>query len=101
VSPLKLIAGVWRAIPKVIPHFRDVRVPFALKAGTVVAGLLIVSPLDLLSDIPVIGLLDDAALLAVLVNIFVMLADRSVMRNVTPRARPAEARKVGPTALKP
>lgn len=101
MGPLRLLAGIWRSIPKVIPHFRDARVPFALKFGTILAGLLIVSPLDLFSDIPVIGLLDDAALLAVLVNIFVMLADRSIMRNITPRARPAEARKVGPAALKP
>jgi len=101
VGPLRLVAGIWRAIPKVIPHFRNARVPFALKFGTVLAAIFIVSPLDLFSDIPVIGLLDDAALLAVLVNVFVMLADRSIMRNVTPRARPAEARKVGPTALKP
>lgn len=101
MGPLKLLAGIWRAIPKVIPHFRDTRVPLLLKLGTVAAGVLIVSPLDLLSDIPVIGLLDDAALLAVLVNVFVMLADRAVMRNVTPRAGRAEPRKVGPAALKP
>lgn len=98
---LKLLVATGRAIPRVIPLFRHAGVPFWLKAGTVASAILIVSPLDLLSDIPFIGILDDAALLALLANVFVMFADRSVMRNVTPRTKPAEPRTVGPAVLKP
>ncbi len=55
---------------------RDTRVPFALKAGTLAVALLVVSPVDLFSDIPGLGLLDDAALLSLLCYWFVRLASR-------------------------
>ena len=55
---------------------RDARVPLALKAGTLGVALLIVSPIDLFSDIPGLGLLDDAALLSLLCYWFVRLASR-------------------------
>jgi uncharacterized membrane protein YkvA (DUF1232 family) len=102
-----MLAATRRAVPRILPLFRDARVPFWLKITTVVTALFIISPLDIFSDIPIIGLypgvgLDDAALLALLANLFVMFADRSVTRNITPKAaRYAEARVVSPTALKP
>jgi uncharacterized membrane protein YkvA (DUF1232 family) len=64
------------ALPRVIPLLRHGRVPFWLKAGVVIAALLIVSPLDLFGDIPILGFLDDAVLLALLLNGFVALAAR-------------------------
>jgi uncharacterized membrane protein YkvA (DUF1232 family) len=110
VNLLKMLAATRRAVPRILPLFRDARVPLWLKLATAMTAVFIISPLDIFSDIPVIGILDDAALLALLANLFVMFADRSLMRNVTPNAsrnvtpqpaRRAEARVVSPTALKP
>ena len=74
---------------------RDARVPVALKAGAVALGLLILSPLDVFGDIPVIGALDDAAMLFLLADVFVRLCPRAVvtehqaavglLKNVTPK----------------
>ncbi len=101
---LKFLAATRRAAVRLIPLFLDRRVPLWLKIGTIATGLLVLSPLDPLSDIPILGLypglgIDDAALLALLANLFVMFADRSVMRNVTPRR--SDVRTVGPSQLKP
>lgn len=63
---------------------RDERVPLIIKAATAVLALLIISPLDILSDIPVLGMLDDAVLLTMLCSAFVWLATRVIEKNVTP-----------------
>lgn len=63
---------------------RDERVPVAMKAATGVLALLIISPLDVFGDIPVLGLLDDALLLTLLCSAFVWLATRTIEKNVTP-----------------
>lgn len=66
------------SIFRAIPLMRDERVPFALKGLTAVLGILIVSPIDLFGDIPVLGFLDDAALLSILCYWFVRFASRHV-----------------------
>lgn len=55
---------------------RDVRVPLRLKLLALAGALFILSPLNILGDIPILGLLDDAALLALLLGWFVRAADR-------------------------
>jgi len=101
VNLLKIFAATRRAVPRILPLFRDARVPLWLKIATAVTAVFIISPLDIFGDIPIIGIFDDAALLALLANLFVMVADRSLMRNVTRTVRPQEARVVHATALKP
>jgi uncharacterized membrane protein YkvA (DUF1232 family) len=64
---------------------RDARVPAVLKTATLALALLIVSPLDVFGDIPVLGLFDDAALLTLLSMLFVWLATQAIEKNVTPR----------------
>lgn len=99
---LKILAATRRAIPRILPLFRHAGVPLWLKIATAVTALFIISPFDIFSDIPILGVLDDAALLALLANLFVMFADRSLMRNVTTTApRYAEPRVVSSVALKP
>jgi uncharacterized membrane protein YkvA (DUF1232 family) len=71
---LRYISAVRSALPRLLPLMRDARVPQWLKAGTVIAALLIVSPLDLFGDIPILGILDDVTLLAILSTIFVNVA---------------------------
>ncbi len=51
--------------------FGDKRIPLRLKVLTLLAAVFILSPLNILGDIPLIGILDDAALLALLLNWFV------------------------------
>ena len=64
-----------------IPLLRDARVPLPLKATTVLAALFIVSPLNILGDIPILGFFDDAALLGFLLNAFIHFAPRSVVNE--------------------
>jgi len=57
------------------------------KAAAVLAALLIISPLNILGDIPFLGFLDDAALLGLLVHFFVSFAQQRIVeeeKNVTP-----------------
>ena len=74
-----------RSYKRVLPLMRDVRVPTVLKTGTLALALLIVSPLDVFGDIPILGLFDDAALLTLLCMLFVWLGTQAVEKNVTPR----------------
>ena len=74
----RLFIAARKALPRTIPLLRDSRVPMMLKFGAGVAALLIVSPLDIFGDIPVLGALDDAALLTFLCVWFVRFASRHV-----------------------
>ncbi len=67
----RFLRTVRTSLPAILPLMRDRRVPGWLKLGTVAAALTIVSPLDPFGDIPILGVLDDALLLALVVNAFV------------------------------
>ncbi len=86
MNMLRTLFAVKQSLLRVVPLMRHESVPFALKAGTVALGVLIVSPIDLLSDIPVLGLLDDAALLSLLCYGFVQFASRHAARAAVPVA---------------
>jgi len=73
---------------RAIPLMRDARVPGVLKWGAGALALLIVSPIDLFGDIPVLGVLDDAALLTGLAILFCSLATRHTMRDAHPTGVP-------------
>ena len=105
---LRLFAASPRRQVRAFELFRHPRVPLALKVLAAVGALLIISPLDLLGDIPFLGILDDAALLALLLAWFVHAAGpygaEVPTENVTPRneetsapvlvARPVRPRKL-------
>lgn len=57
---------------------RDVRVPLRLKVLALLAAVFVLSPLNILGDIPLIGIVDDAALLALLLNWFVRAGEQHV-----------------------
>jgi uncharacterized membrane protein YkvA (DUF1232 family) len=97
VKLIVLFRTAWQALPRLLPLLRHPGVPFWLKAGTVAGALFVVSPLDLLGDIPVLGLFDDATLLALLTSLFVVLAEAALQRRA--RARASEPRIVRPVAL--
>ncbi len=56
--------------------FRDPLVPLRLKLITLALALLILSPLNILGDIPFLGLIDDVALMSLLAGWFVRAAAR-------------------------
>lgn len=80
----RLVFLAARNFKRVLPLMRDARIPAYLKISTIVLGLLIISPLDVFGDIPILGLFDDAALLALLCAAFVWLGTRVIRKNVTP-----------------
>jgi uncharacterized membrane protein YkvA (DUF1232 family) len=61
--------------------FLDARVPAMLKWGALAGALLIISPIDLLGDIPVLGPVDDIGLLMLLVTMFVRLCPPNIVRE--------------------
>src|SRR5579884_1347557 len=83
----RMVFAAARQFKRAWPLMRDERVPTGLKIVTGVIALLIVSPLDLFGDIPVLGLLDDAVLLSLLCMLFVWLSTQAIEKNVTPVRR--------------
>lgn len=81
-----------RKLMQVVPLFKDDRVPASLKGLAVVLAVLIFTPLNILGDIPVIGLFDDAALLLFLTGWFVREATKHIERNITPQTVAADLR---------
>ncbi|HZO93637.1 MAG TPA: hypothetical protein VFB22_07685 [Candidatus Baltobacteraceae bacterium] len=73
-----------RALMRLPALLRNERVPRRLKIVALVVALLIVSPLNVLGDIPFLGILDDAALLALLLNWFVGAAERYAAPDTIP-----------------
>jgi uncharacterized membrane protein YkvA (DUF1232 family) len=76
VKLFRMISAVVAEIPRLLPLMRDARVPLWSK---VVAGLLaalVLSPIDLLSDVPVLGVIDDATLLLFILHVFVNYAEK-------------------------
>jgi uncharacterized membrane protein YkvA (DUF1232 family) len=75
---LRLLFAAKTAIFRTVPLLRDARVPLSLKLLAAAIGLLVISTVDLFGDVPVLGALDDAALLTLLCMWFVSQAARYV-----------------------
>jgi uncharacterized membrane protein YkvA (DUF1232 family) len=85
---LRLLGSAKRSFPRAFVLMRDSRVPFALKALTIALGALVISPVDVFGDIPILGVLDDAALLSLLCFAFIALA--------SPHVEPKRVRSIAP-----
>jgi uncharacterized membrane protein YkvA (DUF1232 family) len=87
---LKDLAGFLPACVTLARRLRaDPRVPFKAKAAVVLAGLWVLSPIDLLPEfLPVIGPLDDVVVVALALR----YAARRVPREVLLEAWPGELR---------
>ncbi len=72
---MRLFLAAKREVPRVLPLFRDPAVPMWAKTLTILAAVFVISPLNFLSDIPLLGFFDDAALLALVLHQFVRFAD--------------------------
>ena len=80
----RVLLSAARNFRRALPLLRDARVPLQLKLLTGILALLIVSPVDVFGDIPLLGLFDDAVLLTLLCALFVAIATRTIEKNVTP-----------------
>lgn len=72
---------------KIAHLFLDRRVSPGLKLATSIMAVLIVSPLDLFGDIPILGLFDDVALLMLLGMLFVKLCPTDIVAEYSGAAR--------------
>ncbi len=73
---LKLLLTSRRSLARIPALIQSERVPMRLKLIALGLALFIISPLNILGDIPLLGIVDDFALLALLVNWFVRSAER-------------------------
>ena len=80
---------VWRL-------FLDQRVPAGLKVLTALGALFVVSPLDPLSDVPILGVLDDAVLLTLIAWLFVRFCPADVVAEYTTAAAESRLKNVTP-----
>ena len=86
---LRSFNAIKRELPRVVPLFRDPAVPMWAKLLTICAALFIVSPLNILGDLPLLGFFDEAALLALVIHRFVSYAEsRSSAYVSTTSVRP-------------
>jgi uncharacterized membrane protein YkvA (DUF1232 family) len=97
MNVLRLVSIARSSLPRLLPLMRDARVPLWLKGATIAAGLLIISPIDLFGDIPILGIFDDITLLGLLAALFVGIASALVRKEETSSAM----RVVGPRPLPP
>jgi uncharacterized membrane protein YkvA (DUF1232 family) len=67
---------VWRSFGNAFRLMRSPRVPLHLKIIAGALALLILSPINILGDIPFLGMIDDVALLGMLAGWFVAAAVR-------------------------
>ena len=74
----RMLSAAVAEIPRLLPLMRDARVPIWSKVVAALLAALVVSPFDLLGDIPVLGLIDDATLLLFVLHVFVNFAERRI-----------------------
>jgi len=73
---LKLAFTLRNTAMRAVELARDARVPMRLKLLALAAAIFILSPLNILGDIPLLGIVDDVTLLALLLNWFVRASER-------------------------
>ena len=93
---LRLLLTSRRTIARAFLLARDARVPMRLKLLALVGAVFILSPLNILGDIPLLGLLDDAALLALLATWFVRAAAPWTAENASNNAIAERSSYAGP-----
>ena len=71
------LTRLWRSFVPAFRLLRSSRVPLHLKLIAIVSALVILSPLNVLGDIPFLGVIDDIALLGILASWFVGAAERA------------------------
>ncbi len=80
----RTLSAARHEVPRVLPLLRDARVPRGAKIAAILAVVFIVSPLNILGDIPLLGFFDDTALLLFVAHTFVKFAQERVDAAVPP-----------------
>jgi uncharacterized membrane protein YkvA (DUF1232 family) len=62
--------------------YRDARIPGWLKLAGVAGAVLIISPLDVFSDIPLLGPIDDIALLIMFAQMFIGMCPPDIVAEL-------------------
>ncbi len=91
---MKTMWALRRNAARVGRLFFDQRVPVSLKAITALGALLVVSPVDLFGDIPVLGAVDDTVMLMLLAWLFVRLCPKDVVAEYSAAAASARLKNV-------
>lgn len=73
---IRILLHSRRTLPRLPGLLASGYVPLHLKVLVVFLALLIVSPLNIFGDIPILGFVDDAVLFALLLEWFVRAAER-------------------------
>ena len=94
---LKTLWAMRRNVVRIGRLFMDQRVPMSLKALTAVGALVIMSPVDVLGDIPVLGMVDDTLLLVFLGWLFLRLCPPEVVAEYRTAAAAARLKNVTPS----
>jgi len=84
VKILRTFSAARHELPRLLPLYRDARVPTWAKVAAIAAAIFIISPLNVLGDIPLLGFFDDAALLAFVVHYFVRFAEGRIAGDIVP-----------------
>jgi uncharacterized membrane protein YkvA (DUF1232 family) len=100
---LKDLAGFLPACVTLVRRLRaDPRVPWQAKAAVVVAGLWVLSPIDLLPEfLPVIGPLDDVVVVALALRYVARRVPREVLLEAWPGEPRLLERLIGTLATRP
>jgi uncharacterized membrane protein YkvA (DUF1232 family) len=100
---LKDLAGFLPACVTLVRRLRaDPRVPWQAKAAVVLAGLWVLSPIDLLPEfLPVIGPLDDVVVVALALRYAARRVPREVLREAWPGEPRLLERLIGTPAPQP
>ena len=93
---MKTLWALRRQAARVGRLFLDQRVPVSLKMLTGLGALLIMSPVDLLGDIPVLGVVDDTLLLVALAWLCVRLCPPAVVAEYAAAARAGRLKNITP-----
>jgi uncharacterized membrane protein YkvA (DUF1232 family) len=67
VTLLRFALAARKTILRALAALFDRRVPGHLKLAAVAAAVFVISPLNILGDIPLLGMLDDAGLLTLVI----------------------------------
>ncbi|GAC1545491.1 MAG: hypothetical protein NVS3B16_14940 [Vulcanimicrobiaceae bacterium] len=81
-------------LPRVLPLYRDARVPLAAKIAALAAAAFNISPLNILGESPLLGFFDDAALLAFVIHYFVRFAEGRIANEIVPARKTATSASI-------
>jgi uncharacterized membrane protein YkvA (DUF1232 family) len=73
---IRILVHSRETLPRLAGLLVSGRVPLHLKLIAVILGLLIISPLNIFGDIPLLGIVDDVVLFGLLLDWFVRTAER-------------------------